>query len=289
MKHEDPTAYLFLCNGAKLTSRKKVWANATATSLNTQARGGNIEIRIREICDSLTANLSPLAADLLEIAACIYVADQLGKRTGKKTVNYGDLWYRRIRLECAVREPDFWNQSDISSTLTRMLYFIAGDNYEISFSENKHAADAGDYLEFRKSAPNPEGIQRVTLFSGGLDSLAGAVDQLFNHGKRIALISHKPAGHVAGLQKRLIHELTHRATADGVAPMPVSVWAHKKGLPEKDHTQRTRSFLYVALGAVVARMLDLNAVDFFENGIVSINLPLVRHEFGGRAIRTTHF
>lgn len=223
MKHEDPTPYLFLCNGAKLTSRKNVWVNAAATSLNTHAKGGNIEIRIREIYDTLTANLSPLAADLLEIAACIYVADQLGKRTGRKTANYGDLWYRRIRLECAVREPDFWKQSNVSGTLTRMLHFIAGDNYEIAFSKNKNAADVGDYLEFRKAAPNPEGIEHVTLFSGGLDSLAGAVDQLFNHGKRVALISHKPAGHVAGLQKKLVEELTNRATADGLPPMPVSV------------------------------------------------------------------
>lgn len=110
----------------------------------------------------------------------------------------------------------------------------------------------------------------------------------FLPGGAIAMVSHKPAGHVAGLQKSLVKELVKRASVSGNAPLPVSVWCNKKGLVEKDHTQRTRSFLYVTLGAVVARIFGLDAVDFFENGVVSINLPLAEHELGARATRTTH-
>lgn len=39
---------------------------------------------------------------------------------------------------------------------------------------------------------------------------------------------------------------------------------------------------------MVARTFGLDAVDLFENGVVSINLPLAQHEFGARATRTTH-
>ena len=42
------------------------------------------------------------------------------------------------------------------------------------------------------------------------------------------------------------------------------------------------------LGAAVAHSSGLDGVSFYENGIVSINLPLCGQEVGGRATRTTH-
>ncbi|MBM92505.1 MAG: hypothetical protein CMJ35_12970 [Phycisphaerae bacterium] len=233
------------------------------------------------------ANVPQRAADLIEIAAAVYVADQLAKRTGRKTQDYGDLWYRHLRMEIAVRDPDFWNQDDIAGILSRMLNFISGDNFEFVFCDQQAPSAVETYLAFGGSDPNPEGIEKVILFSGGVDSLGGAVQEI-RDGRRIAMVSHKPAGHVAGLQKSLVKKLVDRASISGNPPLPVSVWCHKKGLVEQDHTQRTRSFLYVTLGAVVARIFGLDTVDFFENGVVSINLPLAEHELGARATRTTH-
>lgn len=288
MSHDDPIPHLFLCNGADLSTRRAVWRKATPVYLNTDPKNGNIEVRIRDISKALATTLPPLAADLIEIAATVYVADQLAQRTGRKTAEYGDLWYRTMRIECAVREPDFWSQDRITECLVQTLGFVSGDNIEFGFSRNPSPTPAGDYLAFRLTDPNPEGIQHATLFSGGLDSLAGAVHQVFEQQQRVALVSHKPVGHVAGLQRSLIENLSALAKDRAPTPLPISVWAHKRGLEEKDPTQRTRSFLYVALGSVVARIFGLTEVGFFENGVVSINLPLTGHEFGGRATRTTH-
>lgn len=288
MSRDDPLPHLFLCNGAALSTRRAAWRKADPVDLNTDPRGGNIEVRIRDISKALATTLPPLAADLIEIAATVYIADQLAQRTGRKTAEYGDLWYRTMRIECAVREPDFWSQDRITECLVQTLGFVSGDNIEFGFSRNPSPTPAGDYLAFRLTDPNPEGIQHATLFSGGLDSLAGAVHQVFEQQQRVALVSHKPVGHVAGLQRSLIDALSGLATDRAPSPLPISVWAHKRGLVEKDHTQRTRSFLYVALGSVVARIFGLKEVGFFENGVVSINLPLTGHEFGGRATRTTH-
>ena len=46
-------------------------------------------------------------------------------------------------------------------------------------------------------------------------------------------------------------------------------------------THRARSFLFASLGAVTARLFDLDRIKFFENGIVSLNLPLVAQVVGG--------
>jgi hypothetical protein len=56
----------------------------------------------------------------------------------------------------------------------------------------------------------------------------------------------------------------------------------------REYTQRTRSFLYAALGATVAQICGLSRIRFYENGIVSFNFPVSAQVVGARATRTTH-
>ena len=53
-------------------------------------------------------------------------------------------------------------------------------------------------------------------------------------------------------------------------------------------TQRTRSFLFATLAFVLARMFGRDSFTFFENGVVSLNLPISADVLGARATRTTH-
>src|SRR5215468_8918467 len=55
----------------------------------------------------------------------------------------------------------------------------------------------------------------------------------------------------------------------------------------QEHTQRTRSFLYTALACAVAKLFGHKPIRFFENGVVSINLPISEQVVGARATRTT--
>jgi hypothetical protein len=55
-----------------------------------------------------------------------------------------------------------------------------------------------------------------------------------------------------------------------------------------EHTQRTRSFLFGAFGVLFAHMIGLPRLRFYENGVVSLNLPLSAQVVGARASRTTH-
>jgi hypothetical protein len=68
----------------------------------------------------------------------------------------------------------------------------------------------------------------------------------------------------------------------------VPVWINKDKKFGREHTQRTRSFLFSALGTVVAESVKANGVQFFENGIVSLNLPVADEVLRARASRTTH-
>jgi hypothetical protein len=71
-------------------------------------------------------------------------------------------------------------------------------------------------------------------------------------------------------------------------PLHLRVEINKAKSLNKEYTQRARSFLYASLGATVAMMLDLRKLCFYENGIVSLNLPVCAQVIGGRATRTTH-
>lgn len=287
MPPDAPAPHLFCCNGGKLSSRKRIWKSATAHELST-AKGGSVGIKIRDIYVQLQSNISDRAADLIEIAACVYVADQLAKRTGRKSVDYGDRWYRHFRFEVGVRDLDFWNGAAVIESLTGMLSFLSGDSFEFSFLKNSSPTPLGEYLDFRATDPNPEGVDRVVMFSGGLDSLGGAIHSVFERQEKVALVSHTSVGHIKGIQNKLVEQIQKKANGATLAPTHVPVWANKHGLAELETTQRSRSFLYVALGAVVANLYGLSAVDFYENGIVSVNLPLAQHSIGGRATRTTH-
>jgi hypothetical protein len=56
----------------------------------------------------------------------------------------------------------------------------------------------------------------------------------------------------------------------------------------RETSQRSRSFLYASLGAVVARMFRLKRARFYENGIVSCNLMWDGQTLQAKATRSTH-
>ena len=124
------------------------------------------------------------------------------------------------------------------------------------------------------------------MFSGGLDSFAGALEELIEREERVVLVSHGSATKLAKVQRDLVTEMRRRIGKDRV--LHVTLTAQLADRARREGTQRSRSFLFAALGLAVAEMFGLDSVHFFENGVVSLNLPLVGQVVGARATRTTH-
>ena len=142
-----------------------------------------------------------------------------------------------------------------------------------------------EYFEFGDSKDWVfHGPERVLMFSGGLDSLAGAVETASSGGK-LVLVSHRPVTTLGSRQKKLFQELLARFPGQLVH---VPIMLNKNVRFGQEPTQRTRSFLYAALGTVVAESIQAGGVRFFENGIVSLNLPVADEAIRARASRTTH-
>jgi hypothetical protein len=91
---------------------------------------------------------------------------------------------------------------------------------------------------------------------------------------------------IASKQNDLVQGLRERTKPGTLFYVPVAI---NKGQEEAaELTQRTRSFMFATLGLIVARMFHRSDLSFYENGVVSINLPIAEHVLGARASRTTH-
>lgn len=278
--------HLILCGGCRRSSRLKEWKDAKTVELRTGHAQGNVHLRISDISEALTSNLPNLDLDLLEIATYVYCADQACSRGGEKEFDYGERWYRNFRIEIPVREPDFWSSTEVMDDLCRALNDLSGDNFSFAFHKLKKETAVAEYFEFGEE--NTVGIEEVMLFSGGLDSFGGAVQEALVRGRKVALVSHRSVSKIGARQKQLVQDIRQRMSDPKKAPLHIPVLVNKDKELGREYTQRTRSFLYASLAAVVARLFRIPKVRFYENGVTSLNLPIAPQVVSTRATRTTH-
>jgi hypothetical protein len=274
--------HLVLCGGA--TAQGK--GDATRLELNLHGTSANVRLEIEDISRRLIANISDVHADLLEIASYIYAADSAIPRGGKTDAQLGARWRRKLRFVIPVRQPKLWSSDPVLAALVETISFLSDDNYAFEFGLLENPLPVERYFPLSDAKDVAFTPDDVILFSGGLDSFAGTVEELVVHGKKVALVSHRSATKTVGVQNYLINQLRSRFGVDRILHVPV--WANLKGSLGNESTHRTRSFLFAALGAVTAQLLDRERICFFENGVVSLNLPPVAQVVGARATRTTH-
>lgn len=248
----------------------------------SQAGGDkNVQLEVTNVTGAIVNELTPLSRDLLDLAAYVYVADSSVSRGGPADL-WGSRWKRSFSVALPVREAQSWSRPKVHASLKRALEYVTGDDFDFQFVPRGGDPDQA-YLQFESWTPF-EGADCASLFSGGADSLAAAARGV-QHGQRPLLISHRSA---AVLDRRQANLREHLRNAFPRWSFPhVSVWVHRTGTRPADFSQRSRSFLFLTLGAVVAAELKLPKLVVGENGIVSINLPKLEQSFGTRASRST--
>lgn len=252
-----------------------------ALVLDLQGANPNVSLKISDLSEAMARNVPDVLMDLLEVAVYVFAADQGTGRGGARDA--GERWRRRFRLHIPVRNPDLWSRAEVSGALVDVLSFVSDDDYEFVFSKLTHLPP--QQLYFEQLVPDFR-VDEVMLFSGGLDSLAGAIQEAIVDGRNIALVSHDSASKRKPQVESLAADVGGRARAGTVRHIPV--WATKAEGLGREYTQRSRSFLYAALATTVSAMLGRDRIRFYENGVTSMNLPIAPQVVGGRATRTTH-
>ncbi len=278
------TRVLVQCDGARIPPQvAQDYEDAHKLPLNLLGGGAaNVTLRIQELSDPLNGSLQGQALDLVRTAAYVYAADQLVSRGGDTDI-YGNNWRREFVVCLPVSDPGFWNQQLVQEQLQQVLGFASEDLWSFSFDESRLPEQLPLQIDERAIRHNPDS---VVLFSGGADSLCAAIEANLVDGTKPVLISHHPSPVADHRQQNLVREL--RRYLPGWFFPHTRFQVNRIKSRERDTTQRTRSFLFAALGSATASTLGLSRVVLADNGIVSLNLPINDQEIGAIASRSTH-
>ena len=278
---------VILCGGAELplkwdSSRVKKRYLRISDYLKDE---NNILLKIDDICESLAQEIPDKFLDLLDIATYVFCADRYVSRGGEGVDDASENWQRHLIFYIPVRNPDIWKSQEMMKVLKECLGFLSDDSYDFIFFKNKKPLPINCYIKY-SDVNIIDPVEEVVLFSGGLDSLGGAIQECVINHRKIALVSHRSSNKIFHQQKTLIKGIRSDLSPDrNPKYIPVNII---KGFDEADKHQRARSFLYASLAATVAVMFGLSKIRFYENGIVSINLPISSQSSGSKATRSTH-
>lgn len=230
----------------------------------------------------LGLNPSEIGADLLVLGAHVHAADTRISRDTEAQ----DGWTREIRLVVPVSDPKVWRTTE--HILKRALDFLTGDRWQIGFRArprtHKKIVAAPD--EQLGGVP----YDGISLFSGGLDSLIGAIDRL-SAGHSPLFVSHAGESAVSSSQEACFQGLRQHFKRKDLDRL--RVWmTFPNGLVEgvaSETTTRGRSFLFFALAAAAGSGLGRPfKVQVPENGLIALNVPLDPLRLGAPSTRTTH-
>lgn len=204
------------------------------------------------------------AWDFLSIALTVFAADRFVLRA-----EADDSWTRVIHIDVAVTDADRWQPH--APRLAAALRFLTGDIWSVAF---RGGGQAAPIVEGRFSDRDC-----VCLFSGGMDSLLGAIS-LQEQGRRPLLVSQGSPKEITP-QKFL-------AKAIGLEDHRFEGRVSERWRPPYEASTRARSILFFAYGLLAASAINVNEVIVPENALIAINPPFTRRRTGSLSTRTTH-
>jgi 7-cyano-7-deazaguanine synthase in queuosine biosynthesis len=215
-----------------------------------------------------------LERDLLLVGAAVFAAD--------RAVLRGEREEFARRLEVSIPVVNVGRLAPVREELERVLRFLSRDDWRLDLRQESGRAELGTRAE--------GGEGTTLLLSGGLDSLGAAIE-LGREGRPTQLVSHITHNTVSRNAQRQIVGLLQDA-GYAVTHCPVFVSSQKNDrnpAHDQESSQRTRSFLFLILAALVARRSGHGRVVWLaENGHMAIHLPLVSARLGAFSTHTAN-
>jgi hypothetical protein len=227
---------------------------------------------------------SEVGVDILVLAAMVHAADTRISRIETSQ----DGWTRELGIRVPVSNPDLWTAQ--SALVAKMLRFLTGDHWTVAFTARPEGLN--DLVRPPIEGLQEHGFDEVALFSGGLDSLIGAIDRL-EQGAFPLFVSHGGEGAVSKPQKDLFVDVAAAFRNGNRRPerLRLGMTFGSEVAPGvgREETTRGRSFLFIALAAMAGSGLGRHfSLEVPENGLIALNVPLDTVRLGSLSTRTTH-
>lgn len=162
-----------------------------------------------------------------------------------------------FEVELDLEEPRQWTKQ-ATNALVELLAFQGDATWHWNFRKASRPASVNS----RATTGDGCTVDRVVLFSGGLDSTCG-ISTLRTDANRVQLVSHYSKQKSAQLAI---------AQALGYGP-PTQARIVRRGLPSRGRSYLYRSFYFLCLGAAVASSYKANKIIQFENGLLAAAIP----------------
>jgi len=233
---------------------------------------GDVALQLKAQLSGFGIKPSMEAWDFCTIAMAVSAVDKAVPRS-----ETADGWTRVLNLEIHINEPLLW-QNQIPA-LESCLRTLTGDFWSISLT-------SGGEPPPRPRKPRALEGDCVSLLSGGVDSLVGAID-LCRSGRKPVLVSKLVSG-----DRVFQTEVAERLDS---ADRHIQLSHSSRSNLEGESSTRGRSLIFFAYAALVASALSTQSdgcktIELFvpENGFISLNLPLTPLRIGTLSTKTTH-
>ena len=263
----------------------EMWENAYVFSINRKIYS-TIFTNITDIwyrMDQL--KIDAIYEDLFIIGISIFSLD---KRISRRL--FKDCWTRDIYVSIPVLEYDTWKKTN--KKWEKMLRFLTGDIWHIEFRKSEVVYS---YRENpNRKHLNIQECDCVCLFSGGLDSLCGAI-KLLEEGRSPCLVGHNEYPKLRKKQKNFaeifqdiyVEQKVEFISFTANSRAPVSSMEGK--LKDSENTSRGRSLLFLCAALSIAGILGKDIPVYIpENGFIGLNISLTKGRKGTCSTRTTH-
>jgi len=244
----------------------------------------------QRISDAFGTYLDPIHADLLDIVLAVYTAD----RKSLRTYDGSGTGQRHIQVRIGVRQPTLWERPEVKQKLSDLLFWVSEDAWALDLTSHASVTVLSDASRYLFSSA-PERSATVSLFSGGLDSLAGLAWEIAKDPARtFFLVSGSTNERLEHQQIVQVQEMRKICWEIKGRPQPelrhvrVPFGINKLGWEREEATQRTRALVYLTLGAAVASQASVDTLWVYENGVGALNLPLNESQLGVDNYRGVH-
>lgn len=284
----DNKNHIVLCGGVPLPAKYKnfVKSHIHKFHCNPDIKQDRINIGLPHLIKQVNCYFPPRIKDLLEIAGYVYAADRMTKRGQPIQLEYHG-WSRKFHFYIKVRDYKFWQKKSVSESLCKLLTYTTGDlSYEFTFVEG--GKDVGQSNLFDNPNINLDKKENtvIALFSGGLDSLAGALELLNKTEDNLILVSHHSNNFAVTAIQESIYNLLSNDFPGRMQRFHFT--CSLSGERAVEETQRSRIFLYTSIAYSLMTLAKEKTIHVFENGMTSINFPKRQDMMNARSSRTTH-
>lgn len=244
----------------------------------TESRVG-ISIDDRVFQYRIQKEFPSVIADLIDLAVAIHASDRLAFQSLRQQQT-------QIHTVLPVRHPEILNKSLFKNQLSSLMEWATGSRWTFEFSKRIHV---GRIVEQQPLIASAEPyVDEVTLWSGGLDALAGLYTRLKeSQGDSFMLFGTGSNDNTYSRQEQVFQELLP-SFPNRLNLCRAPIRFSESNLHIKNKISRARGIVFTLLGSACAYLMGQKVLNLYENGIGAINLPYRKSAIGLDHTRAVH-